>query len=296
MNTAHKVLVVEDDPIIAQAVANAVRALGHEPTIVTNTSDAERALAEHDYCYILPDVSLPRDSSSMALPQTGWTFISETVRRRFSHRNANGYYTLPVVVFSAHGEPRFVSRALELGGDAFIDKPSFDDITILTDKILERLRLAGREDHAACEAMRAPSEPPPSALRGDDPLKLRILGEMANGNVRVNVGDRVTWLTPALLRALLYLAVGRLRSQEGYVKRSEMGKDAGAVVRSLSRLRVALGVRIDEVDTSRGYRLAPNIEIEHVATTELARLKGEAVIAKLATEIERLQKARGTAA
>jgi CheY-like chemotaxis protein len=293
MIAGHRPLIVEDDPIIAQAVEAAVRGLGHEPIVVTNARDAEQALREHTFCYILPDVCLPSAPGAMPLPVTGLTLIGDTIRRRYSHRNASGHHVLPIIVISAHGDPRFVSRTLEIGGDAFVDKPSFDDITILTDKICERLRLAGREDHAACEAMRTRSDAPPGSVGAEDgAIGLRLTGDVSSGQFCVVVGNESKWLTPALLRALLHLMKARLQSSDGYVTRSEMGKDAAAVVKALSRLRIALGARIDEVDLARGYRLHPSVVVEHVATGELVKLKGEAIIVRLATEIERLQKAR----
>jgi hypothetical protein len=123
-----------------------------------------------------------------------------------------------------------------------------------------------------------------------DGKRLRIGAGQVNGRTQVHVGDTGVWLTPTLMRALLHLVVGRLRSSEGWVSRSDMGRDAAAVVRALSRLREELGQRIDEADKSHGYRLSEDIALDAVPTSELAKMPGEAVIARLAGEIAKLQR------
>lgn len=299
MSEGHRVLIVEDNERIAQALAAYVRSLGHVPTVVSNLRDAVQALLEHDFCYAIVDVGLPSEPGEQALTSTGLRLIEEVLRRRFSHRNpTTGIHDFQIIVVSANEEPKFVSLTLEKGGDAFIDKPSFDDSTILTEKIRERLRLANREDHAACLALaRTSSQHPPAAAGtvATAGVVLRIMGELVSGKTQVLVNEESVWLTPMLVRALLWLVVGRLRSPQGWISRSDLKGDADAVVKSLSRLRSkkdGLGIRIDEVDKTLGYRLFAFVEVAHVAAVELAKMKGEAVVAKLATEIERLQRAR----
>src|SRR5438046_3427685 len=101
-----KVLIVEDDEIIGQGMAQHLGAAGFDPVWVTK---GEQGLAR--LRYERPDVCV----LDLMLPQTdGWSII-EAAR-------ADGIGT-PIVVVSARGTEHDRIHALEIGADDYLVKP-----------------------------------------------------------------------------------------------------------------------------------------------------------------------------
>src|SRR5438105_15650243 len=101
-----KVLIVEDDEVIAQGMARHLGAAGLDPVTVSN---GEQGLAR--LRYEQPDVCV----LDLMLPaQDGWRVI-ETAR-------GEGIGT-PIVVVSARGTEHDRVHALELGADDYLVKP-----------------------------------------------------------------------------------------------------------------------------------------------------------------------------
>lgn len=101
-----RVLLVEDDRVIAEQVAEALRGVGYT---VDAVGDGESALVEaaiHDYGLILLDVMLPgRD---------GWQ-VCAALRRRKS--------TVPVLMLTARDAIEDRVRGLDEGADDYLTKP-----------------------------------------------------------------------------------------------------------------------------------------------------------------------------
>jgi DNA-binding response OmpR family regulator len=101
-----KVLIVEDDEVIGQAVANHLSVAGFEPLVVGR---GETGLARLRYEH--PDVCV----LDLMLPGLdGWKLL-ETARRE-------GIGT-PIIVISARGSEEDRVRALEIGADDYLVKP-----------------------------------------------------------------------------------------------------------------------------------------------------------------------------
>jgi len=101
-----KVLIVEDDDVIAAGISRHLEAAGYSPVWV---SDGKQALAR--FRYEQPDVCV----LDLMLPGLdGWAFI-ETAR-------AEGIGT-PIVVVSARGTEHDRVHALEIGADDYLVKP-----------------------------------------------------------------------------------------------------------------------------------------------------------------------------
>lgn len=284
----HRVLLIEDSAANRATVAQYLDACGFDCVSAASLEEARPLIDRGEFCVLLTDLEIvPTASSPKADLSLGYVGI-EYARTRYPAHNGQTHL-MPILVISAHTEFEAVQRALRMKIDDFMAKPP----TELSERVVLALQKAGRSDHAHCgqvtEAARAASTstPPPPVVGGK---RLRVATGQVNGRTQVHVGDKSVWLTPTLMRALLHLVVGRLRSPDGWVARSEIGRDASAVVRALSRLREELGQRIDEADKSHGYRLCPEIALDAVPTGELAKMPGEAVIARLAGEIARLQR------
>src|SRR6266581_4391571 len=101
-----KVLIVEDDQVIAEAMARHLAAAGHEPKVVAKGEQGLAALR-----YEAPDVCV----LDLMLPQRdGWSVIE--------FARANGIGT-PIVVVSARGTEHDRVHALEIGADDYLVKP-----------------------------------------------------------------------------------------------------------------------------------------------------------------------------
>jgi CheY-like chemotaxis protein len=290
----HRVLLIEDSPANRATVAQYLDACGIDCVAVASLEEARPIIDAGSFCLILTDLEiLPTAGATKPDLALGYVGI-EYARTRYPARN-DEIHLMPILVMSAHAKFEVLRRTMHLKIDDFLKKPP----TELREAVQSALEKAGRRDHADCERLTrlarvGGSTPPPAPSPADadvpSGLRVRILPDQVNGRTQVRLADKAVWLTPTLLRALLHLVAGRLRASDGWVARDEMGRDAAAVVRALSRLREELGHRIDDADKIRGYRLRTDIALDPVPAAELARLPGEAMIARLASEIARLQR------
>jgi DNA-binding response OmpR family regulator len=112
-----RILVVEDDPLLARLVTLVLTTEGHTVDAACNGLDALSALENQSFDAIILDLMMPE--------MDGRTFFHEA--------RTKGYRT-PVIVFSAF-EPREAAR--ELGAEGFVPKP-FDpaDLLAVVNKVL----------------------------------------------------------------------------------------------------------------------------------------------------------------
>jgi len=122
---AYKVLVVDDEPALARALAINLRAHGWQVvTAADGRSALEAAATEHPDVVVL-DLGLPDlDGTEVISGLRGWTKV-------------------PIVVLSArqHGEDKV--EALDLGADDYVTKP------FAMNELMARLRAAVRRGQAA---------------------------------------------------------------------------------------------------------------------------------------------------
>jgi len=108
MQTRHLVLIVDDDAELGAAVAEQLEAGGFTGKSVTTIEAAEQAVLGHagDVAAILLDVGLPDGDG-----------------RDFCARLRRSGNTIPVVLVSGLDEEDDVVRGLDLGADAYVQKP-----------------------------------------------------------------------------------------------------------------------------------------------------------------------------
>lgn len=123
-----RVLVVEDEPQLARAVAISLHARRYEVEAAPNGSTALRLAAERPPDAVLLDLGLP-DMDGIEVLQ---------VLRRWSGA--------PILVVSARSASDEKVRALDAGADDYITKP------FSMDELLARLRVATRPTHSASSA------------------------------------------------------------------------------------------------------------------------------------------------
>ncbi len=170
-----KVLIVEDDEVIALAMSQHIAAAGHEPKWVAKGDQGLAALR-----YDAPDVCV----LDLMLPQRdGWSVIE--------HARDEGIGT-PIIVVSARGTEHDRVHALDIGADDFLVKP------------FSMAELVARVQAAARRGVRAP-EP----ARGD-PIEIEEL-RIDPREVQAYVGGESCELTPTEFRLLYQLALDRGR-------------------------------------------------------------------------------------
>ncbi|WP_028471805.1 response regulator [Nocardioides alkalitolerans] len=126
-----KVLVVDDEPALARALAVNLRAHGWEVVTASDGRGALEAAAATHPDVVLLDLGLPdMDGTEVLAGLRGWTSV-------------------PVVVLSARQDGDDKVAALDLGADDYVTKP------FAMNELLARLRAAVRRGAAAS----APSDP-----------------------------------------------------------------------------------------------------------------------------------------
>ncbi|MDD3222004.1 MAG: response regulator transcription factor [Clostridia bacterium] len=116
----YRILIVEDDMGIAQAMKNQIETWGLEARYVENFREVLKEFAEYDPQLVLLDISLPF--------YNGYHWCTEI--RKVSK--------VPVVFVSSASDNMNIVMAMNMGGDDFIAKPF--DLNVLTAKIQAILR------------------------------------------------------------------------------------------------------------------------------------------------------------
>ncbi len=129
MTDACDVLVVDDEPVVTEAVRMVLRYEGFE---VTTVPDAETALAHPalDHCRLL--------ICDLMLPGRSGLEVLQAVRERRPR--------LPIVMITGYATPAHEELVLSAGATAFLPKP-FDDSELLTlvRHVLSHPDVAGEE-------------------------------------------------------------------------------------------------------------------------------------------------------
>jgi two-component system alkaline phosphatase synthesis response regulator PhoP len=226
-----KVLIIEDDEVIAQGMARHLTSAGFDPLRVSN---GEAGLAR--LRYERPDVCV----LDLMLPGTdGWKLI-ETAR--------NEGIGTPILVVSARGTEHDRVHALELGADDYLVKP------------FSMKELIARVGAAARRGVRA-QEP-----RRGEPLDIEEL-RLDPSNVQAYVDGESAELTPTEFRLLYALALerGRVLTRDELLQRV-WGRRATHRDRTVDVFVRKLREKIDQRSTQHsfiqtrygvGYKLDP---------------------------------------
>ncbi|MCA1979560.1 MAG: response regulator transcription factor [Thiobacillus sp.] len=124
-----KILLVEDDPTLGDAVMVALRQAGFAADWARDGVQADHALADFSYDAVLLDLGLPR-------------LEGLDVLRRLRKRGA----TLPVMILTARDSVEDRVRGLDAGADDYLLKP------FALDEMLARLRALLRRAHGVADA------------------------------------------------------------------------------------------------------------------------------------------------
>lgn len=118
----YKIMIVEDDAVIAQEIAVNLESWGMQTSIVQDLSQVMKEFAQYMPHLVLMDISLPF--------YNGYYWCSEI--RKVSK--------VPVIFLSSASENMNIVMAMNMGGDDFIAKPF--DFSVLSAKVQAMLRRA----------------------------------------------------------------------------------------------------------------------------------------------------------
>lgn len=216
-----RVLLIEDEPRLAEAVREQVAAAGHAVDVAGRLDDAEAALRAVDYQLVLLDLHLP-DGLGLELLRG--------LRRAGDRR--------PVIILTARDQVSDRIAGLNAGADDYLVKP-FD---------LEELSA-----RVAAVARRYAGNPNPLLRLG--PLEI----DRAERHVRLDGREvaltRSEWAILDLLVQRPGAVVAKDRIEEAlYAFGAEV--ESNAVEVHVSRLRKKLGRTLIETRRGLGYRLA----------------------------------------
>lgn len=116
----HKILIVEDDEVIAKTIKNHISTWGYGAEYVTNFKEVMREFVSFDPQLVLLDISLPFFN--------GYHWCLEI--RKVSK--------VPIIFLSSAADNMNIVMAMNMGGDDFVAKPF--DLTVLMAKIQAMLR------------------------------------------------------------------------------------------------------------------------------------------------------------
>jgi two-component system OmpR family response regulator len=216
-----RLLIVEDDDIVADAIKRGLMAASYAVLRVTSAESAQAALADEDFALAVIDVGLP-----------GTDGLSLVRRLRSMGK------TLPTLILTARCTLADKVKALDLGADDFMSKP------------FEAAELAAR-----CRALMRRSS---GALEGL--IKLHRLSVDLHGK-RLLIDDAEVeltareWLVLEALVRRIGLIVSKDKLQQA-VSSPEQDITANAVEVHVSRLRAKLGdAAVIRSLRGLGYRL-----------------------------------------
>jgi two-component system, OmpR family, response regulator QseB len=125
-----RILLVEDDPLLASGLVTALKNARHLPEHVADGQAAAQALqAEHGFDLVILDLGLPKLDGTQVLAQ---------VRQRGD--------SLPILILSARDATRDRIQGLDLGADDYLTKPFELDELMARIRVLER-RLGGNSSN-----------------------------------------------------------------------------------------------------------------------------------------------------
>jgi two-component system, OmpR family, response regulator len=211
-----RVLIAEDEPLVANSIAQTVKAMGFLPHVVHDGDEAWFNGSTEKYAAIVLDIGLP-------------SLDGLTILKRWRKEGI----TTPVVVLSARGTWAERVDGIDSGADDYIAKPF--EMAELVARLKAIMRRSGGVAKNAVDV---------------GPLHI----DLQNGTTSVN--NVPVMLTPLEFRLLQYLAMnlGRVVPQSELAESLysfNHERDANAIEAAISRLRKKLGGNL--VKNKRGF-------------------------------------------
>jgi two-component system, OmpR family, response regulator len=217
-----KLLLVEDDEMLAQAMASGLRQAGLELDRAADAASARLALLDHRYQMVLLDLGLPGGSGLAVL---------QAMRR--------AYDTTPVLVVTARDTLSERVQGLDAGADDYIVKP------FQIDELLARMRAVQRRTQGRVAPV----------LQHGDVILAPAQRTVTQAGCEVAL-SKLEYLTLLALMEHRGRALSRERLEACvYGNEVELGSNTVAVY--VHQLRKKLGENIVVTVHGQGYRLGP---------------------------------------
>jgi two-component system response regulator HydG len=121
-----RVLIIDDEPLHAEAVAESLQRVGYDCVVATSGSDGARKIEKEDFDVILTDLKMP-DMDGLALLRKARQEAPEA----------------EVVVITGHGDVKTAVEAIQQGAANYLTKPvDMAELRAMVGKAAERLLLA----------------------------------------------------------------------------------------------------------------------------------------------------------
>ena len=115
-NNGKRILVIEDDPFLADIYETKLKQSGYEAEFATTGEDGLSLLAEKKYDVLLLDIVLPKID--------GWEVLVKIKSDRETGANPN-LNNLKIIILSNLGQKEEIKKGLDLGADGFMIKAHF---------------------------------------------------------------------------------------------------------------------------------------------------------------------------
>ncbi len=137
------ILIVEDEAVLAKAVAKRLNRNGYQTRIAADLKSAYKHFKEQTPDMILLDMRLPDGS--------GLDFLADLREQQQSQ--------VPVLVMSAYGELEDAVAAMKLAAADYLKKPvDLDELVLNVEKVLEKATLSRKLDYSATRERHATAE------------------------------------------------------------------------------------------------------------------------------------------
>jgi DNA-binding response OmpR family regulator len=281
MTDVHRVLIVEDDPVTAEDIAEITRSLDCDPTLTDNSADAVTLMRNQSFCIVLLDLAIKKNAKSLKGHSAHGNALLREIRTRHGANRGTSFW-IPILIISGHAND--VDSAVEMmkeGADDVIRKPVRPEE--VTTRIQNALDKSGRNSHGDCTKRIA------QITQNSDAILIAIIGDVEKRRTLTSVSGRTVWLTDGSLRVLLRLAVAHEEGKS--VHKTELGARLDRGFREISRLREELrqapeiGERIITNDYHGDYSISPDVVFTHCNAQKVSGV-GDAAITSLAKALD----------
>jgi len=159
MTTQARVLVVDDDPVVARSIDRVLTGKGYAVITASGGTEALEKLAQEKYDAVFTDIRMP-----------GMDGFEVAKRIKATQP------WLPVVIVTGYGSPESKARAKELGVAGFLHKPLSPD---MIEGSAREVLMRKAQQMAAPAATAQLAEPAPAALEGAAPGAGRAVKNVA---------------------------------------------------------------------------------------------------------------------
>lgn len=284
MTDDHTILLVEDDPVLADELGALLRDCGYRIVHAATFEAARRALLEGGLCAAILDIALPLDGRSSPRVEVGYTFLNQCRDMYPSTWGKTQHRGFQIIVYSGNARDAASIKKVFPQADVVIEKGAPKSGSLGAD-LLETLKTclerSGRASHADCAKVERACRVTASGSAGPV-LQLHVTSRTRGDSTCVEVDGEPVWIPQRAFTVLRRLAVERMKEDgEGWVTVTKppyvvpgMTKEvsekalsenrkllAPAIEKSLERQRRGSELKVFENHRDGKFRINPLISV-----------------------------------